>query len=818
MNHRFCMLLVAMVSWSAVAHAQIPIPDLVKKHSPEVRLASEDLLVDEVSVLIERIESQRKTANADLEQARRIPIAQSEPDGTFAASSDAANKRDLIDALERELERSESALRIANKALLQAKKPFEPASAVVRLEELVKEAMSARRLERRVRLAESVREQFSSLLFASSADEGSDESLAGKLEAMERRLAAAESVLADARALDSRVALRTQLLVLAAMKQHLEVSSTEIQGAKVAATALARDQEAREEAIRQNRRRLRRDLARAPNVEQRTDRALQTKLLQASRALTLSKLGQLELKQRALEAQNSRSRVLLLAKHVLLRDGSIQQLEEQEVNVLAVKANNEQDRASIEAALASLREQMGVSDNKALTSLLAERRSVLETWLEELDEHALMLEEIEVTAELTREVLDRRQRFSMPVGSLLTLLILAASALLLSLSRRFRRHLQNLVVRIPSARLKRILAPLSAILWPLSVCGSAIVLIAGPIWNLDFDLRSALSVFSHPLLYLGEDRISALSVINLIVVIILTVFVSHGVRSVLSRQVYPRFGWDVGLTNALSALTHYTILFVGLLVGLHFVGISLSSLMLFLGIVGIGLGFGLRNVAENFISGLIILAERTVKAGDFVDIDGKVEGQVEAIRARSTIVVTRDNISLIIPNSELVGSRVTNWSHSDPKVRVGIPIGVVYGSDTDMVRKVLLDVAGRHGRVLKKPAPDVQFRAFGTSSLEFVLLIWIEEQYHRFRIASDLHFAIDKAFRKFRIEVAFPQMVLHLKSISPEVLDKLARSGQTGLASGLAIRPTAEDGIQNPSAVPSEVDTERPATEESLSD
>ncbi|MCA9555688.1 MAG: mechanosensitive ion channel, partial [Myxococcales bacterium] len=353
---------------------------------------------------------------------------------------------------------------------------------------------------------------------------------------------------------------------------------------------------------------------------------------------------------------------------------------------------------------------------------------------------------------------------------------------------------------------------LMLILWPLGVLLGTAAVIVWPILGLQVTVIEAIKAVDLPLFYVEDRPVSALSLVEFVVTVWAAVVISRWLRRFLTDRVYPRTGWDIGLTNAFNTLAHYLVLVVGMVVGLRFVGVGFSSLAILAGVLGIGIGFGLRNITENFISGLIILAERPIKIGDFIEVkDGSVEGRVESIRARSTTVVTRDNISMIIPNSEFVARPVVNWSHGDPKVRVGVPVGVAYGSDTDLVRKVLLEVAGRHGKVLKKPAPEVQFRAFGSSSLDFMLLLWIEEQQHRFRIASDIHFAVDKAFRKFGIEIAFPQTDIHFKTVGPGFMTALGSpsgpptpelASERPRAGAMSRRPHRETGADEDGSAP----------------
>jgi small-conductance mechanosensitive channel len=154
------------------------------------------------------------------------------------------------------------------------------------------------------------------------------------------------------------------------------------------------------------------------------------------------------------------------------------------------------------------------------------------------------------------------------------------------------------------------------------------------------------------------------------------------------------------------------------------VGVNLSSLAVIAGALGVGIGFGLQNIVSNFVSGLIILAERPIQIGDRVDLGNNTVGKVERIGARATHVLTNDNILIIVPNSEFVSGRVINWTHVDPRVRFRIEMGVGYGSDPHVVEKLLLEVADGNPNVLKSPSPTVVFKAFGESALNFELRVW----------------------------------------------------------------------------------------------
>jgi small-conductance mechanosensitive channel len=235
---------------------------------------------------------------------------------------------------------------------------------------------------------------------------------------------------------------------------------------------------------------------------------------------------------------------------------------------------------------------------------------------------------------------------------------------------------------------------------------------------------------------------------------------------------------DIGARQAVGAITRYVVLFIGFLVILQTVGINLTTLNVIAGAVGIGIGFGLQNIASNFISGLVILAERPITIGDRVEVAG-IAGQVRQIRARSTVIVTNDNISMIVPNTKFIDSPVTNWTYSDPRVRFRIPIGVAYGSDVEKVREVLIAAGREHPHTLKDPEPSVFLKQFGDNSIDFELVVWSEEMSYRpSRFKSDLNFLIEKHLREAGIEIPFPQRDLHIRSGIMKVQQVTAKDRQ----------------------------------------
>ncbi|MDQ3011792.1 MAG: mechanosensitive ion channel [Acidobacteriota bacterium] len=277
-------------------------------------------------------------------------------------------------------------------------------------------------------------------------------------------------------------------------------------------------------------------------------------------------------------------------------------------------------------------------------------------------------------------------------------------------------------------------------------------------------LKWAKSILDLPILKLGETQVTLWSLVYLILLLFLLFFLAGKFRRLLVDRVLVKSKLDKGAREAIGAITRYLVLFVGILVVLQTVGINLTMLNVLAGAVGIGVGFGLQNVASNFISGLIILFERPIKIGDRIEVND-VDGDVIDIGARSTTVVTNDRIAIIVPNSKFITESVVNWNYTDSRVRFHIPVGVAYGSDARQVEKLLREVAAENTDVLKDPAPSVWFRGFGDSSLDFELLAWNSSLLHRKgQFVSNLNFAIYDKFKEHGIEIPFPQRDLHIRS------------------------------------------------------
>jgi small-conductance mechanosensitive channel len=258
-------------------------------------------------------------------------------------------------------------------------------------------------------------------------------------------------------------------------------------------------------------------------------------------------------------------------------------------------------------------------------------------------------------------------------------------------------------------------------------------------------------------------KLSLVQIFLLVALLIVVFWISSGTKRFLFNRLLAQSGLDRSLQYAIAQVASNIVLVVGIFIVLENTGIHLGALTVFAGAVGVGVGFGLQNIASNFISGLVILAERPITIGDRVEVAG-IAGQVEHIRARSTVIRTNDNIMMIVPNTKFIDSPVTNWTYGDRRVRFRIPVGVAYGSDVTKVRELLLAVAHENPHTLKDPAPTVFLEQFGDNAIDFKLMVWSSEMSARpSRYRSDLNFAIAQRFREAGIEFPFPQRDLHIR-------------------------------------------------------
>ena len=266
-----------------------------------------------------------------------------------------------------------------------------------------------------------------------------------------------------------------------------------------------------------------------------------------------------------------------------------------------------------------------------------------------------------------------------------------------------------------------------------------------------------------PIIQTTDFRISAGSLAALVVLVLLLFWASKRLQRWLSEGPVLRNRLDPGARMAVAAVVRYTVLLVGLLAIVQTVGIDLTTFNVMAGAIGIGVGFGLQNVVSNFIAGLIIMFERPVKIGDRIVVGG-VAGNVVDIGARSTTVLDNDNIAVIVPNSKFITEDVINWKYNDDSVRFHVTVSVAYGTDAQLVKRVLLEVAQADPDVLDTPEPNVWLKEFGDNGVVFELKVWSATLVDRKgRLISQLNYAIYERFNAEGIEFPFPQRDLHIK-------------------------------------------------------
>jgi small-conductance mechanosensitive channel len=274
-------------------------------------------------------------------------------------------------------------------------------------------------------------------------------------------------------------------------------------------------------------------------------------------------------------------------------------------------------------------------------------------------------------------------------------------------------------------------------------------------------LKAVLNVVIFPL---GDNVFTVKTLLVLTISLFLLFFLSAKLKVLMLKRVFPRYKMDPGVSLSIATIVRYLIVTFGFIVILQTTGIDLSALGILMGALGVGIGFGLQSITNNFISGIIILFERPIKIGDRIEVDD-VAGNIVSISARATTIITNDNIAVVVPNSDFINSTVINWSLNDRNVRFNFPVGVSYKEDPAHIKKLLLEVAVANPGVLNTPPPDVLFDEFGESSLNFILRVWTTEFSDKPKVLkSQLYFSIFEKFSEHGIEIPFPQHDLHLKS------------------------------------------------------
>ena len=281
-------------------------------------------------------------------------------------------------------------------------------------------------------------------------------------------------------------------------------------------------------------------------------------------------------------------------------------------------------------------------------------------------------------------------------------------------------------------------------------------------WGTKPDVLNGILAALRHAFSIGQIQLSVMGLIYAVLALFFTRIFTRLGEYILEEKFFVESDMEKGLQDSITTISVYLMWGLGLILALSVLGVSATSIAVVFGALSIGIGFGLQNIFNNFISGIILLFERPIQVGDAVEIDG-IWGKVKKINVRATVVQTFDNASLIIPNSEFISSKVTNWSFKESSLRRNLEVGVAYGSDVELVKKTLIEIAEQTQNVRKKPKPNVIFRDHGDSALIFRLRYWTTLEYY-YSTWSDIRFSIDRLFRERNIEIAFPQRDIHIRS------------------------------------------------------
>jgi len=304
--------------------------------------------------------------------------------------------------------------------------------------------------------------------------------------------------------------------------------------------------------------------------------------------------------------------------------------------------------------------------------------------------------------------------------------------------------------------------------------GLLMLAILAVVWTLYPSVDAAITGVNNFGFDIGDIHLSLRFLAAVILIFYVGLLVSESSQYMLVHGVLPRYISEMGVRISIARLTHYVIISITFFVMLKVLGFKLEQLTIVGGALSVGIGFGLQAIVNNFASGLILLFERPIKVGDTIRLGSDI-GEVKEVGLRATIIRTYDNAEIVVPNSMLITGQVTNWTLASRRARLKVPISAAYGSDVAKVMEILLACGMEHPGVLSDPKPSVLFLAFGASSLDFELRVWLPDYLHSANVLSELNMEIESRFDEAGIEMPFPQNDLHLRSMDQAVVDQLHR-------------------------------------------
>lgn len=291
-------------------------------------------------------------------------------------------------------------------------------------------------------------------------------------------------------------------------------------------------------------------------------------------------------------------------------------------------------------------------------------------------------------------------------------------------------------------------------------------------------LKEVYAFLSYPLIQIKGTEITLISLAKAILILTIGLWLIRILRKKIYNSLVNTAKISPALANSITTLSYYFFLTLLLLTTISTIGINTSHLNILVGALGVGIGFGLQTIANNFVSGIILLSERSIKIGDLIELEDGTLGEIKKISIRSTVIRNYEGLEVILPNSELISKRVNTWSHSDDWRRVNIPFGVSYKEDPEQVAKLAEEVGKSCALTIEDAEHPVRvrFEGLGDNSLNFNLVIWTRTEKIKKAtqgIKSEYYFALFKKFKEHNIEIPYPQRDLHLRSLSPEILEQL---------------------------------------------
>jgi small-conductance mechanosensitive channel len=349
------------------------------------------------------------------------------------------------------------------------------------------------------------------------------------------------------------------------------------------------------------------------------------------------------------------------------------------------------------------------------------------------------------------------------------------SILMIWMMFRFHESLLELVLSlVPVAAIREHQAIILGKSRPILFWAHGLLMLAvlAVVWTFYPNVNAAIAGINGFGFTIGDIRLSPGFLVLVMLIFYIGLLVSEISQYVLVRGVLPRYTTELGVRVSIARLAHYVIISLTILIMLRVLGFRLAQLAILGGALGVGIGFGLQAIVNNFASGLILLFERPIKVGDTIRF-GNDTGEVREVGLRATIIRTYDNAEIVVPNSMLITSQVTNWTLANRRARLKVPVSAAYGSDVAKVMEILLSCAKEHPGVLSDPKPTVFFLAFAASSLDFELRVWLPDYLHSTGVLSELNIEIESRFCEAGIEMPFPQNDLHLRSMDESVAGQL---------------------------------------------